>query len=76
MATIRFDARGLKCPMPTLQLTNILFEHELKSGDTLVVLANCPTFEKDLKAWCKQCKKVLISVADIGDSAKQARVRI
>jgi tRNA 2-thiouridine synthesizing protein A len=75
MATVQLDVRGQQCPIPVLKMTNALMKNEVTSGDTLVVLADCPTFEKDVKAWCQNMKKVLIVIKDEGAS-KRAEVRI
>jgi TusA-related sulfurtransferase len=58
MATETFDARGLKCPQPTLKMT--IVSSKLKKGDLLEVLADCPTFEKDLQSWTTRMRKTLL----------------
>ena len=76
MAKHEIDARGWKCPVPTLKLNNLAFSSEVKSGDTIAVTANCPTFETDIREWCKRMKKVLVVFKDAGDGAKYAEVRV
>ncbi len=76
MATVQIDARGLKCPVPVLKMTNAVVKKEVNAGDTLVVLADCPTFEKDVKEWCKNMKKVLIVLQDVGNNTKKCEVRV
>lgn len=76
MATVQLDVRGKDCPIPVLKMTNTLMKGEVKSGDTLVVLSDCPTFEKDVKAWCQNMKKVLIVIKNEGNNTKRAEVRI
>ena len=51
MAVSSLDARGLKCPQPTLKIT--VMSVKMKPGDVLEVIADCPTFEKDVRDWCK-----------------------
>jgi tRNA 2-thiouridine synthesizing protein A len=58
MAVQQLDARGLKCPQPTLKIT--VMAVKMKRGDVLEVTADCPTFEKDLRDWCKRSKKILL----------------
>jgi tRNA 2-thiouridine synthesizing protein A len=62
MATVQLDYRGLKCPVPTLKLTRVAMKNEVNPGDILEVLADCPTFEADIKGWCADYKKVLLKV--------------
>ena len=76
MATIELDLRGLKCPMPTLKLTGMVVRQEFKAGDIVAATADCPTFEKDVKEWCKKMQKVLIVMKDVGGNTKTAEIRI
>ena len=75
MATVQLDARGLKCPMPVLKMTEKLVKHELQPGDVFEVTADCDTFERDTREWCKNFKKVLIVYKEQG-SAKIAQIQI
>jgi len=36
-------------------------------GDILEVIGDCPTFEKDVRAWCERMKKVCLSVRHEGN---------
>ena len=74
MATHMFDAKGLKCPQPTLKLTTLVIS--LKPGDILDVVADCPTFEADVKGWCSRMKKVLISIKEVEGGAKRAQIKV
>jgi len=76
MPTVEIDARGCKCPVPVLKMSNAVMRKEVKSGDTLVVTADCPTFEADVKQWCGLMKKVLLVMKDLGNSVKRCEVRI
>ena len=76
MATVEFDARGLKCPMPVLKMNGLVLARKVQPGDTLAITADCPTFEKDMKEWCAKAKKVLIVIRDIGNNTKRAEIRI
>ena len=68
MATVTIDALGLKCPQPVLKVA--AKAPDLNPGDVLEVLADCPTFEKDLRSWCERMNKVLLWVRDEGSSKK------
>ncbi len=75
MATVTRDFRGLKCPVPTLKMTNCLVKKEVNPGDVLEVMADCPTYEDDVKKWCAQWKKVLVRTTTEG-TAKKVTVQI
>lgn len=67
------DARGLKCPQPTLKITSMVLK--AKQGDVFEVMADCRTFEKDLRDWCVRSKKVLLWIRDEG-SFKRCRIQL
>lgn len=73
MATTELDLRGLKCPQPTLKMS--IQVHKLHKGDLLEVIADCPTFEDDLKAWSTRSKKTVLWVREEG-GAKRCQVQI
>ena len=58
------DARGLKCPQPTLKITVLAVK--MKAGDVLEAVADCDTFEKDVRDWCARTKKVLLWIRSEG----------
>jgi tRNA 2-thiouridine synthesizing protein A len=68
MAMHFLDARGMKCPGPTLKITSMIFT--INPGDVLEVTADCPTFEKDLRDWCSRSKKILLWIRDEGPVKK------
>ena len=74
-ASTVMDLKGLKCPMPTLKMTTALHK-DLNQGDVLEVIADCPSFENDVKLWCKRMKKVLLWIREEGDNAKRCQVQI
>jgi len=76
MAKVDLDARGLKCPLPALKMNSMLLKNEVKAGDVLEVLADCPTFEKDVKDWCSRTKKVLVFMRDEGNGLRRCQVQI
>ncbi|MEI6214499.1 MAG: sulfurtransferase TusA family protein [Desulfuromonadales bacterium] len=71
MAVSQLDARGLKCPQPTLKLT--VMSIKLKAGDELEVVADCPTFESDVRDWCLRSRKTLVWFREQGTD-KTARI--
>ena len=68
MAVHTIDARGLKCPQPTLKLSAMVAK--AKTGDLVEITADCPTFEKDVKDWCTRTKRTLLWIKDIGGAKK------
>jgi len=73
MAVKTIDARGLKCPQPQLKM--LTESHSMAKGDILEVVADCPTFEADVRNWCQRAKKVLLWMRSEG-SAKRCQVQI
>jgi tRNA 2-thiouridine synthesizing protein A len=67
------DARGMKCPRPTLQM--LAMSRSMKPGEILEVVADCPTFEADARKFCTDMKKALLFVKSEGDS-KRVQVRM
>lgn len=72
MPTQTIDARGLKCPQPILKITATAIK--MKAGDTIEILADCSTFENDLKDWCQRSKKMLMWVKEEA-GAKKAQIQ-
>ena len=72
MATQILDTLGLKCPQPVLKIA--AKSPDMKPGDILEVLGDCPTFEKDVRAWATRMNKVILAVKDEG--AGKLRVQI
>ena len=60
METIRVATLGMRCPQPVL----ILAHHARgKPAGTLVeVTGDCPTFEKDVRAWAERERKTVLAV--------------
>ena len=67
------DCKGLTCPKPVLKVA--IKARSLPAGSTIEVLADCHTFEADIKKWCKDSGKVLVSVVNKGDH-KQATIKL
>jgi tRNA 2-thiouridine synthesizing protein A len=73
MATKVIDARGLKCPQPQLKLLSE--SRSMSKGDIVEVVADCPTFETDVRQWCQRTKKALLWMRNEG-AAKRCQVQI
>jgi TusA-related sulfurtransferase len=56
--------RGLKCPQPVLKTA--IKANTLPAGTVLEVHADCPSFPDDVKKWCDDTGKVLVSIVDKG----------
>jgi tRNA 2-thiouridine synthesizing protein A len=68
------DAKGLQCPQPRLKMS--LTSMSLKPGDILECVADCATFEADVKEWCKNSKKALLWFKTEAGGAKRCQVRM
>lgn len=67
------DASGLKCPQPVLKLSVV--SAEMKPGEILEIVGDCPTFEKDVTVWCTRLKKTLLLIGDDGNGRTRALIR-
>ncbi len=68
MAAQVLDTLGLKCPQPVLKIA--VKAPDMKQGDILEILGDCPTFEKDVRTWCERLGKVFLSLKDDGANKK------
>ena len=66
MTTKELDANGLKCPQPILKIAAKMTQ--VKAGDILEVVADCPTFEDDVRKWCQRMKKTLLAINRQGEA--------
>jgi len=73
MATHTLDALGLKCPQPILKIA--VLSKEIQPGDMLEVTADCPSFPKDIDAWCTRMGKTLLVCADEGGGKFKAQIQ-
>jgi len=67
------DTLGLKCPQPVLKIA--VKAADMKSGDILEVLGDCPTFERDVRVWCERLGKVLLAIKDEGADKKRIQIQ-
>ncbi len=76
MATVFIDAKGLKCPQPTFRMAAAVQSGAVRPGDVLEVVADCPTFERDVKSFCSTLKKVLLVMRDEPGGVKRCSIQI
>lgn len=67
------DATGLKCPQPILKLAVV--SPDMKPGEILEIIGDCPTFEKDVRLWCERLKKTLLAVKDEGNGKLRIQIQ-
>lgn len=70
---MELDARGVKCPLPILQLSKAL--KELPIGSEMVVLSDDKGFVPDIRAWCDKTGHELVSLDDHDPARITATVR-
>ena len=73
MATVILDTKGLKCPQPVLKIA--AKSPDMKIGDILEVIGDCPTFEKDIRAWCQRLNKTLLIIRDEGRTKMRCQIQ-
>jgi tRNA 2-thiouridine synthesizing protein A len=73
MATVTLDTKGLRCPQPILKIA--AKSPEMKPGDMLEVVGDCPTFEKDIRSWSERMKKVVLSVKNEGNNVLRIQIQ-
>lgn len=73
MATQTLDCLGMKCPQPTLKVS--IQATKMKPGDILEVVADCSTFENDVREWCARSKKTLLWLKDEGGGKKRVQIK-
>jgi TusA-related sulfurtransferase len=67
------DVRGLKSPECLVKIA--LRAAHMNSGSILEVLADSPTFEEDVRAWCQETGRVLFSLESEGESTKIVQIQ-
>lgn len=65
MGVVQIDAVGLRCPQPILKITATL--PDMQPGDVLECVADCTTYEDDVRKWCDRMGKTLLAVTRDGD---------
>ena len=67
------DMLGMKCPQPVLKIA--VKAPDMKPGEILEVLGDCPTFERDVRVWCERLGKTFLSILDEGNGRKRIQIR-
>jgi tRNA 2-thiouridine synthesizing protein A len=67
------DTLGMRCPLPVIKIA--VRAPDMKPGDILEILGDCPTFERDVLTWCKRLKKEVLSVKDEGQKKKRIQIQ-
>ena len=70
----RVDTRGLNSPDCVVKI--IQRAVRMEPGSILEVLGDCPTFEKDVRAWCEGTGRVFLSVGSEDESTKRIQVKL
>ena len=73
MAVETLDTLGLKCPQPVLKIA--VKAPDMKQGDILEVLGDCPTFEKDVRTWCERLGKIFLSIKNEGGDKMKIQIQ-
>ena len=73
MAVVLLDTTGLKCPQPVLKIA--AKSPDMNPGEILEVIGDCPTFERDIRAWCTRLKKTLLFLMDEGAGKMRCRIQ-
>ena len=74
MATHNLNACGLRCPQPVLKVAALA--PTLNQGDILEVQADCPSFPKDIQAWCEKIGKTLLLCDTDANGKHSAQVQL
>ena len=73
MSVVVLDTTGIKCPQPILKIA--VTAPGMNPGDILEVVGDCPTFERDVRAWCNRLTKVVLSVTEEGENTKRIQIQ-
>ncbi|MDY6950844.1 MAG: sulfurtransferase TusA family protein [Thermodesulfobacteriota bacterium] len=73
MAIEFIDTLGMRSPETILEIA--VRSPDMRSGDILQVLGDCPTFEEDVRAWCERLGKMPSSTKSLGLNKKQIQIR-
>ncbi len=64
---------GLKCPQPVQRVA--AKAKTIPEGEMVEVLADCPSFPKDIEAWCQKTGRTLLFCMDEGDGKFRAQIQ-
>jgi TusA-related sulfurtransferase len=65
---------GLKCPQPALKVT--VLAARTQPGDLIEVVADCATFEKDVREWSARARKTVLWCKDEGGGKKRIQIKV
>lgn len=65
------DARGLLCPLPVIRLARRV--QEAPVGATVLLLADDPAAEDDVRLWCRGHGHELV---DVDRQGRESRIRV
>jgi tRNA 2-thiouridine synthesizing protein A len=67
------DTLGMRCPQPVIKIA--VKSPDMKPGDILEILGDCPTFERDILIWCERLEKEVLSVKDEGQNKRRIQIQ-
>jgi len=67
------DTLNLKCPGPLLKIA--VRAANMKQGDILEVIGDCPTFERDIKMWCRRSRKTLLFIENYDNGKMKCQIQ-
>ena len=70
---MEMDLTGLKCPQPILKVA--VKAKEIPEGEMVEIIADCPSFPKDIEAWCQKTGRTLLFCMDEGDGRYRAQIQ-
>ncbi|MCK4641503.1 MAG: sulfurtransferase TusA family protein [Candidatus Marinimicrobia bacterium] len=70
---MEMDLTGMKCPEPVLKIA--AKAKEIPEGEMVEILADCPSFSKDIEAWCERTGRTLLFCMDEGDGKYRAQIQ-
>jgi tRNA 2-thiouridine synthesizing protein A len=73
MSVVELDTTGLKCPQPIMIIA--ARSGNKQPGDILEVIGDCPTFERDVRVFCKRLKKTLLFIRNEGAGRVRCQIQ-
>ncbi|MCK4690101.1 MAG: sulfurtransferase TusA family protein [Candidatus Marinimicrobia bacterium] len=70
---MEMDLTGLKCPQPILKVA--VKAKEIPAGEMVEITADCPSFPKDIEAWCQKTGRTLLFCMDEGGGKYRAQIQ-
>jgi len=73
MASLSIDATGTVFPEPLFKIASQC--GNLEPGDTLEVTADCPSFEQDVRSYCRRLGKKVLWVRKLTSGALRVAIQ-